>query len=82
MVPVPLRSAHERSSGLTPDERWLAVARAQRAWALQHPSQYLLIYGRTGGTARRIDAGAGALVPEYVAKGRDAAHNRRGPVGS
>ncbi|MEW2414391.1 TetR/AcrR family transcriptional regulator [Streptomyces sp. NPDC046866] len=33
------------AAGLPPRERWLAVARAVRAWALEHPHEYALIYG-------------------------------------
>jgi len=55
-----LRSAYEEGSGLPPRERWLAVARAWRAWALRHSAEYLLIYGHTGGAARRVN--------EHVAK--------------
>jgi AcrR family transcriptional regulator len=31
---------------LTGCDRWLAVARAHRAWALQNPSEYAVVYGR------------------------------------
>lgn len=50
-----LRSAYEEGSGLLPRERWLTVARAWRGWALRHPAEYLLIYGHTGGAARRVN---------------------------
>lgn len=50
-----VRSAYEEGSGLPPRERWLTVARAWRAWALQHSAEYLLIYGHTGGAARRVN---------------------------
>ena len=50
-----LRSAYEDGSGLPPRERWLAVARAWRAWALRHSAEYLLIYGHTGGAARHVN---------------------------
>jgi AcrR family transcriptional regulator len=50
-----LRSAHDQTAARSPNERWLAVCRAHRAWALQHPAEYLLIYGRTGGSARRVN---------------------------
>jgi AcrR family transcriptional regulator len=50
-----LRSAYEEGSGLPPRERWLTVARAWRGWALRHPAEYLLIYGHTGGAARRVN---------------------------
>jgi AcrR family transcriptional regulator len=48
-----LRSCYDQTGGAVPDERWLAVCRAHRAWALQHQSEYLLLYGHTGGAARR-----------------------------
>ena len=50
-----VRSAYEEGSGLPPRERWLSVAQAWRGWALQHPAEYLLIYGHTGGAARRVN---------------------------
>lgn len=50
-----LRPVYEEGSGLPPRERWLAVARAWRGWALQHAAEYLLIYGNTGGAARRVN---------------------------
>ena len=31
--------------GEAPRERWLAVCRAVRAWALAHPHEYALLYG-------------------------------------
>ncbi|MEV6247748.1 TetR/AcrR family transcriptional regulator [Streptomyces sp. NPDC051742] len=33
------------SAGLRPLDRWTAVCRAVRAWALAHPHEYALIYG-------------------------------------
>jgi len=62
-----LRSEHERSQELSPSERWLAVARAHRAWALRHPAEYLLIYGHTGGAARRVNQQAARAMWEVVA---------------
>jgi len=50
-----LLSAYEEGNGLPPRQRWLNVARAWRAWALRHPAEYLLIYGHTGGAARRVN---------------------------
>jgi AcrR family transcriptional regulator len=55
-----LRSVYDEGSCLAPRERWLTVARAWRAWALTHSAEYLLIYGHTGGAARRVN--------EHVAK--------------
>lgn len=43
-----LRSAYQVTRSLTPHERWLDVCRAHRTWALERPSQYLLLYGHTG----------------------------------
>lgn len=50
-----VRSAYEEGSSLPPRERWLTVARAWRAWALRHSAEYMLIYGHTGGAARRVN---------------------------
>ena len=50
-----LRSVYEERSDLPPRERWLAVARAWRGWALRHSAEYLMIYGHTGGAARRAN---------------------------
>jgi len=50
-----VRSAYEKGSDLPPRERWLTVARAWRTWALQHAAEYMLIYGHTGGAARRVN---------------------------
>lgn len=61
-----LRAAYERSDGLSPDERWLIVARAYRAWALGHPSQYMLIYGHAGGAARRVNQPTARAMWEVV----------------
>jgi len=61
-----LRSEHERSAGLSPNERWMAVARAHRAWALRHPARYLLIYGHTGGAARRVNQRVARAMWEVV----------------
>lgn len=38
-------AAAEATSRRSPRNRWLAVARAIRAWALDHPHQYALLYG-------------------------------------
>jgi AcrR family transcriptional regulator len=40
-----LRTACEGSGPRLPGERWLAVCRAHRAWALDHQAEYLLLYG-------------------------------------
>lgn len=61
-----LRSEHEQSQGLSPNDRWMAVARAHRTWALQHPALYLLIYGHTGGRTRRVNQEAARAMWEVV----------------
>lgn len=61
-----VRSAYEKGNDLPPRERWLAVARAWRAWALRHPAEYLMIYGHTGGAARRVNAHAAAAMSNAV----------------
>ena len=61
-----LRSAYEEGGGLPPRERWLAVARAWRGWALRHPAEYLLIYGHTGGAARRVNEHVAAAMSSAV----------------
>ncbi len=38
-------AAPAASPGLPPRERWLAVCRAVRVWALAHPHEYALLYG-------------------------------------
>lgn len=43
-----LRARYEQTPQLTAHERWIAVTRAHRAWALEHPAEYLLLYGHTG----------------------------------
>lgn len=62
-----LRSAYDQAQALSPNERWLAVCRAHRAWALQHPDEYLLIYGHPGGSARRLNRQAMAAMGNVVA---------------
>lgn len=47
-----LRAAYREAGSATPDERWVAVCRAHRSWALRQPSQYLLLYGHDGRAAR------------------------------
>ncbi|MFJ4777732.1 TetR/AcrR family transcriptional regulator [Streptomyces sp. NPDC088762] len=37
--------ARTRAAGATPHARWIAVCEAVRAWALEHPHEYALIYG-------------------------------------
>jgi AcrR family transcriptional regulator len=62
-----LRSTYDQAGELPPDERCLAVYRAHRAWALQHPSEYLLLYGHTGGAAGSGHPQARQAMSEVVA---------------
>ena len=48
VLAVALRAHYEQTRPLPAHERWIAVTRAHRAWALEHPSEYLLLYGHTG----------------------------------
>jgi len=72
-----LRSTYDQTGLLPPNERWLTVCRAHRAWALQHPAEYLLIYGHNGGAARRVNqqvlAAMGNVVAVLYALMRDCA---------
>jgi AcrR family transcriptional regulator len=43
-----LRARYEQARPLPAHERWIAVTRAHRTWALDHPPEYLLLYGHTG----------------------------------
>lgn len=61
-----LRSAHEQAGGLPPVERWLAVTRAHRTWALRHSSEYLLIYGHTGCAALQMKHSAAQALQDVV----------------
>ncbi|GIG71588.1 TetR/AcrR family transcriptional regulator [Phytomonospora endophytica] len=40
-----LADTEAREAGATPAERWLAVSRAVRAWAIAHRHEYELLYG-------------------------------------
>jgi len=62
-----LRSSYDQASALSPGERCLAVYRAHRTWALQHPSEYLLLYGHTGATARHGNRQAQQAMSDVVA---------------
>jgi AcrR family transcriptional regulator len=48
-----LRASYHQAGQATPDERWVAVCRAHRSWALSRPSEYLLLYGHDGRAARQ-----------------------------
>jgi AcrR family transcriptional regulator len=62
-----------------PAERWLAVCRAVRAWALAHPHEYALLYGSpvpgyeapkdTVPAASRVGAVLGAILGEAARSG-------------
>jgi AcrR family transcriptional regulator len=43
-----LRARYEQARPLPAHERWTAVTRTHRAWAVEHPAEYLLLYGHTG----------------------------------
>jgi AcrR family transcriptional regulator len=62
-----LRSSYDQAGALSPDERCLAVYRAHRAWAQQHRSEYLLLYGHTGGAVRRGSRQAQQAMSNVVA---------------
>jgi AcrR family transcriptional regulator len=62
-----LRSTYDQAGTVPPDERCLAVYRTHRTWALQHPSEYLLLYGHTGGAPRREHPQALQAMSEVVA---------------
>lgn len=53
-----LRDSYQASLHLDADQRWLTVCRAHRAWALEHRSEYLLLYGEFGGLGSRVDPAA------------------------
>src|SRR5579862_1659313 len=48
MLAMALRARYEQTQPWPAHERWIGVTRAHRAWALDHPSEYLLLYGHTG----------------------------------
>jgi AcrR family transcriptional regulator len=62
---VALRARYEQTRPLPAHERWIAVTRAHRAWALEHPSEYLLLYGHTG---LRVTPGADRSVHKAMSK--------------
>jgi AcrR family transcriptional regulator len=62
-----VRSSYNQTAQLSPNERWLSVCRAHRAWALQHAAEYLLIYGHAGGAARQVNRRALAEMGNVVA---------------
>ena len=50
-----LRARYEQTRPLPARQRWIAVTRAHRTWALEYPAEYLLLYGHTGS---RLNPGA------------------------
>jgi AcrR family transcriptional regulator len=62
-----LRSSYDQTGAGSPDERCLTVYRAHRAWALDRPSEYLLLYGHTGGAARHGNRQAQQAMSDVVA---------------
>ena len=60
-----LRARYEQARPLPAHERWTAVTRVHRAWALEHPSEYLLLYGHTG---LRVTPGADRSVQQAMSK--------------
>ena len=60
-----LRARYQQARPLPAHERWIAVTRAHRAWALEHPSEYLLLYGHTG---LRVTPGADRSVQQAMSK--------------
>ena len=60
-----LRARYEQARQLSAHERWIAVTRVHRAWALEHPSEYLLLYGHTG---LRVTPGADRNVQQAMSK--------------
>ena len=60
-----LRARYEQTRSLPAHERWIAVTRAHRVWAIEHPSEYLLLYGHTG---VRVAPGGDRSIHEAMAK--------------
>ena len=72
-----LRVRCEQTRPLPAHERWLTVTRAHRAWALEHPEVYLLLYGHTGlrvapGTEHNAAKAMSKVVAVLVTMMRDA----------
>src|SRR5712664_4253833 len=60
-----LRARYEQTRPRPAHERWIAVTRAHRAWALEHPSEYLLLYGHNG---LRVTPGGDRSVHKAMSK--------------
>ena len=60
-----LRAHYEQARLVSAHQRWIAVTRAHRAWALEHPSEYLLLYGHTG---LRVTPGADRSIHQAMSK--------------
>ena len=58
-----------RTAGATPGERWLAVCRAVRAWALTNPHEYALVFGSPvpGYAAPQDTVGPALRIPTLLA---------------
>jgi AcrR family transcriptional regulator len=72
-----LRACYDQTRPQPAHERWIAVTRAHRAWALDHPPEYLLLYGHTGfrvtpGTDRSIQQAMSKVVAVLFTMMRDA----------
>jgi AcrR family transcriptional regulator len=61
-----LRAAYDNAGDVTSDERWVAVCRAHRDWALSRPSEYMLLYGHDG-TATHANPQAAQAMAEVTA---------------
>lgn len=59
-----LRARYEKARPLPAHERWIAVTHA-RAWDLEHPAEYLLLYGHTG---LRVTPGGDRSAGEAMSK--------------
>ncbi|MFJ6986701.1 MULTISPECIES: TetR/AcrR family transcriptional regulator [unclassified Streptomyces] len=76
-------SAHAATADAAPLTRWIAVCEAVRAWALDHPHEYALIYGSPlpGYHAPRTTVPAAARVGLLlIGIARDAHRGTPGPV--
>ncbi|MFD9792870.1 TetR/AcrR family transcriptional regulator [Streptomyces sp. NPDC059070] len=74
------RARAEADPGAAPAERWVAVCRAVRAWALAHPHEYALIYGSPvpGYTAPQATVGPASRVGLVLIGIAREAHEGRG----
>ncbi|MEU6758169.1 TetR/AcrR family transcriptional regulator [Streptomyces sp. NPDC046685] len=72
--------ARALGSGTAPHSRWIAVCEAVRAWALEHPHEYALIYGSPvpGYSAPMDTVGPASRVANVLIGILRAAHQGRG----